>query len=152
MSSFAFKMIHNILPTKTRLYRMNLENSPKCVLCDSDTDEDLSHALIECSFNGLINDWILAVLFDIDPSLLNTELNSGDIVSFDIPLDAENKLPVVWFLLSVFQIIWNCRSSRKAVSFVNVKSSIEAELHMMKKTKFKHKFDHIESALNFVMF
>ena len=79
--SFLMKLIYNILPTNSRLHRMNILDSPFCTLCNFDVESDLKHALLECDFNGASNDWILAVLFDIQPQILEANLTSRDILS-----------------------------------------------------------------------
>ena len=35
LRSFQFKLIHNILPTNQRLWKMNVKSSPKCKQCDA---------------------------------------------------------------------------------------------------------------------
>ena len=54
--SFVLKILYNILPTKARLYRMNLSNSPFCDHCDNGISEDLGHAMIDCIYNRQISD------------------------------------------------------------------------------------------------
>ena len=45
---FQYKLIHNILPTNSRLHKMKLKTSPSCDRCSSPY-ETLSHLLYECS-------------------------------------------------------------------------------------------------------
>jgi len=45
---FQYKVIHNILPTNSRLHKMKLKTSPSCDRCSSPY-ETLSHPLYECS-------------------------------------------------------------------------------------------------------
>ena len=45
---FQYKIIHNILPTNSRLHKMKLKISPSCDHCSSPY-ETLSHLLYECS-------------------------------------------------------------------------------------------------------
>ena len=45
---FQYKLIHNILPTNSRLRKMKLKTSPSCDRCSSPY-ETLSHLLYECS-------------------------------------------------------------------------------------------------------
>ena len=152
LTSFIFKILHNILPTKKRLFRMNMSNSPMCDLCDSNVEEDLPHALMDCDYNGVVNDWTLAVLFDIDPNLLSAETDSLNMVSLNIPMDPETVLPVLWFLSTVFSYIWKCRTRRKTVTLIQTRTTIEAEVNILKKTKFKQSFELIESEINFVIY
>ena len=47
LRSFQFKLIHNILPTNQRLWKMNVKSSPKCEQCDAPC-ETISHMFYEC--------------------------------------------------------------------------------------------------------
>ena len=47
LRSFQFKLIHNILPTNQRLWKMNVKSSPKCEQCDAPC-ETTSHLFYEC--------------------------------------------------------------------------------------------------------
>ena len=42
--SFQLKLIHNILPTNQRLWKMNVKSSPKCEQCDAPC-ETISHII-----------------------------------------------------------------------------------------------------------
>ena len=58
--SFQLKLIHNILPTNQRLWKMNVKSSPKCEQCDAPC-ETISHMFYECpavkSFWEKVIDW-----------------------------------------------------------------------------------------------
>ena len=60
LRSFQFKLIHNILPTNQRLWKMNVKSSPKCEQCDAPC-ETISHIFYECpavkSFWEKVIDW-----------------------------------------------------------------------------------------------
>ena len=47
LRSFQFKLIHNILPTNQRLWKMNVKSSPKCEQCDAPC-ETISHIFYKC--------------------------------------------------------------------------------------------------------
>ena len=47
LSIFQFKIIHNILPCRNLLYKMNISESPLCEFCNE--LETLSHMLVNCS-------------------------------------------------------------------------------------------------------
>ena len=44
---FQYKIIHNILPYGSKLYKMKISNSPLCVHCNS--LETLAHVLVNCT-------------------------------------------------------------------------------------------------------
>ena len=151
-TSFAMKLINNILPTKSRLFRMNISPSSNCELCNSGAVGDLAHDLIECDYNGVVNDWIMAVLYDIDPSLINADMDSHNIVTFNLPVDSETEFAVWWFLIEVFQIVWGSRMSQKPVSLAKTKAYLNAQIQILKRSRLNHIFEQIETAMNFVIY
>ena len=61
-TTIIFKVLHNILPTSSRLFRLNLIASPICALCSSGSIEECMHTLLECSHNNTVNSFILKIL------------------------------------------------------------------------------------------
>ena len=47
LRSFQYKLIHNILPTNQRLYKMNIKSSPVCEFCNH-VNETLEHMFCKC--------------------------------------------------------------------------------------------------------
>ena len=150
--SLIFKILHNILPTRARLHRMGLSDSPNCDLCPHGIVGDLTHALLDCDHNSVVNDWIIAVLFDIDPGLLDSELSSKNITTLNLNISEEKKLPVHLFLLQVFEIIWNRRLTRRMITLTDVQTTIQAEVSFLMNTKHDIAAQTIESALNFSIY
>ena len=53
LRSFQFKIIHNILPTNQRLWKMKVKSSPKCKQCDAPC-ETIRHIIrVSCRQNFL---------------------------------------------------------------------------------------------------
>ena len=150
--SFLMKMVFDILPTRLRLFRLHLADSPICDLCDSGTTANLSHSLTQCQFNGVFNDWILGVLIDIDSGFLNVDLSGNNLVTFNLQLDRDTLIPVLWFLTMVFSLIWRARCSRKQISFRQIKSTIEGEILILKSTCYSSMAELIEKAVNFISY
>ena len=92
----------------------------------------------------------MGVLIDLDPGLLNVNLSGSNLVTFNLRLDRESQLPVLWFLTTVFSLIWKARSSRKQINYRKTKLTIEGEILIMKKTQYNKVAELIESAINFV--
>ena len=151
-TSFLMKMMFNILPTRTRLHKLNLTDSPACDLCNTGASGDLTHSLTECSFNGAVNDWTLGVLIDLDPSLVNADLCGTNLITFNLPLERDSMFPVVWFLVNIFKHIWASRCSRKQLTVSTTKENIEAEIWILKNTHFLQIAEHIETAINFISY
>ena len=147
--SFLFKLVHNLLPTNNRLFKMNMAPSPQCDACGQGVVQDLPHVMLDCDTNGIINDWIVGVLFDIDPNLIHTELNSVNILCMNLDMEPEVFLPVVWFLTTAFSLLWRAKQSRKPMELNNLKALIEGENEILKKTCYLQAAEKIESAINF---
>lgn len=58
LRSFQYKLIHNILPTNQRLYKMKIKASPVCELCNY-VNETLEHMFCECP--NVKQFWIMAI-------------------------------------------------------------------------------------------
>ena len=69
-TSFLFKLMHDILPTKERVARTNLKASPACAMpgCEQDV-ENRGHALFECIGNNGVGDCLMRCLRSSDPNL-----------------------------------------------------------------------------------
>merc|ERR1711954_391496 len=105
-------------------------------MCSHNVNEDITHAVLECDYNSNVNDMILAVLIDIDPDILNSDLTSINIVTLNLEVQHEKKLAFLIFLVTAFKLIWNLRKQKKPIILTQLKSLIEAELSILMKTKF----------------
>ena len=130
--TFIFRMLHNLLPVNIRLFRMNLSATPTCQLCKHGHVEDIPHAVLECTFNSAINDWIVAVLYDIDTSLLDHPVTSLNLSTFNLPISHDGKFPVIWFIAAVLMIVWKSRCEKKPITIPKLRSLLLAELELMK--------------------
>ena len=151
--TFLLKSWYNILPTKVRLHRLGLANSPLCELCLLGDVEDLEHALLGCTYNSFVNDWVIAVIIDIDPSLVEAELSSENIITLNIEIKDDRRFAVAWFLTTVLNIVWQTRQSRKPVSVTKIRAYIGAEVTIMGKTNstMRNTAKTIEAAINFTV-
>ena len=102
----------------------------------------LVHAMLLCDHNAVFNDWLVAVLIDIDPELVFSDQTSTNII---------NRLAVTFFLATAFQIVWRKRQMRKPIVLREIKSFIEAEVAIWKRTKYIKAALLIESALKFIV-
>ena len=130
---------------------MNMSPTPYCDLCSHGIIQDLPHCMLQCDFNGIINDWVPAVLLDIDPSLIDSDLSSDNIVRLNIKTEQETHLQitVLWFLSKTLEIIWQTRKTRKQIPLLKFIAILEAEIELLMKTKYKKSANIIHSAINF---
>ena len=128
---------------------MNLVDTPVCDLCLHGVEGDLQHTFLECDFNNVVNDWVIGVLIDIDPSLIDIELSSQSIITLDSSIEVTSRLPVLFFLSLVFDYIWRRRQSIKSISLTELHAMISVDVYILKSTKFMKAAQTIENALNF---
>ena len=130
LTSFLFKLTHDILPTQERLSKTSHEISGLCKLCSSDVIEDLSHALIECSANDQIGEQIVSVA---------TRCSTNDwpkIITLQMELDPSTELSVVWFLAVAWHSIWKSRSSSRRPERYRIRAELEAKVSLLRETRF----------------
>ena len=142
-TSFVFKLLHNILPTKSRLYRLKQKESPACTLCSTGSSEDSLHALLTCSYNSDVNKWIQDISQKVVP---NCQLK--DIIYFNLELSKAMMFPMIWFLSHVFCIVWQLRISKKTVNLFNIRAEIEAKINILRKSRLTEATAIIEGLLN----
>ena len=52
MMSFNFKLLHHLLPVRSRLHQITPATPPNCTLCPCACPETIEHALIFCPYNA----------------------------------------------------------------------------------------------------
>ena len=128
---------------------MNLSESPLCELCPHGIEEDLQHAMLDCDHNAVVNDWIIAVLIDIDPGVIDSDLTALNILTLNLDIEADKKLAVICFLSLALKEVWETRQKRRQMSLFKIKAQIQAEVAIMKRSKHEQSADIIELATNF---
>ena len=58
-TSFLFKLLHNILPTGSRLHRLGQRESSVCTLCSSGSSDDRVHSFLVCNYNNDVSKWVI---------------------------------------------------------------------------------------------
>ena len=94
LSSFAFKLVHNLLPCESRLADILPHSSPICKFsCPSEPPANYSHIFFSCINFSEVGDWILKFVRNednkaIDDNLLRLEVNENKaLVHSLIPLN-----------------------------------------------------------------
>ena len=102
-TTFLWRLLHDLLPSRQRLFRLKLPNiiNDKCAVCDTDTTDTTSHALTKCFDSRPVLDWLLERL-----QRLTFDLTAEKVLLIDISLRQplpHNELALVW-LLSLIHI------------------------------------------------
>ena len=130
-TSFLWRMINNLLPVPTRLYRMKMANATTdlCTLCNEGRVGDLNHCLLKCSFNRE------ASLFLIQEVSKLAKVNSDDCFIY-LDVDAGQEQFAVTFLIGhILSSIWRCRQEKKKCSIISVRASLEASINILRKSR-----------------
>ena len=128
--SFLFKMIHNLLPTKERLYRLKKVPTPYCIFCPDLMVDDMEHFFV-CSKYFHIMGPVTNLIHTILPGVPVSE-----IVSLRVRLENSNELPFVWLLSSFLMLVWNARIMGKALTFPSFQAEVQACSEVLKATRW----------------
>ena len=142
-STFIFKMLHNILPTAARLHRLKQKENPTCTFCSLGVTEDLAHALVACSHNTDVNNWIIEFSHKVVPNC-----TVEDIIHLNFELPKPLLFPLVWSLAHTLSLVWQLRTSKKTISLFRVRSEIEARINTLRKSRLADLVSPIKELLN----
>ena len=132
LASFNFKLIHGLLVTKKRQHHLNPRSSPICSHCNHQVEEDLYHALIQCSFNNEVGLSLVSVANIYIPnihtsSLLRLELSN---------LPESQELPLVTLTSTILSSIWEKRHTRsRRITLFDTRTTLEAKCRLMRETR-----------------
>ena len=144
LKSFLWRMLHNILPTRTRLFRMKMPNilSPNCILCDDDNPDTTLHALFNCSKSKQAADYLLKGLRLFDPDI------TAEKVIFQDFSGSENDLPLIFVSASVMNQIWTSRKEGKTCDIISVRANLESSIQILRKSRFSPAATKLETLIS----
>ena len=139
-----FRLLHQLLPTKERLHRIQPATASTCRLCQLNLTEDLLHSFFICPFN---RDFGIAMLEKLQP--LDRTLTKEKLLLLDISLqDEDMELPIVWFTAANLFHIWECRVSGKRAKLFSIRSEVESRIALLRETQFHDSAETILEILN----
>ena len=134
--TFLWRMLHNLLPTQARLFRLKMRNTPSnnCQLCDIIEPADVLHSLLTCPFNTEITTWLMRLLHIHLPNL-----QPKQVVLLDLGVVEDSlHLPLVWLIANTLSLVWDSRKEKKKATLHKVRSSLEAKINILRKSRFKN--------------
>ena len=142
--TFLWRMVHNILPTQDRLHRL-LRNvdSPACTLCLSQDTCNLSHAFFTCSHNSEVGQWLLQIICRHLPRTVPQQ-----VVLLDLNLDEHLRLPIIWLVAKTLSNIFSCRMDKKACTLFNTRTSLEASIMLLRKTRHRKAAETLQNLVS----
>ena len=138
--------LHNLLPTQERLYRVlpNKVLSPTCVLCPQAIFGDQLHSLILCPFNNGVGLWLYRCIRQLFPALESPQLIS---LNFETNYKSEKIFSAIWMIAKTLLIIWSSRTSNTVNTITITRASLEAEIMLLRKTRFRSHADGLKNLI-----
>ena len=132
LSSFIFKMLHQILPTAERIARILPNQSPHCSRCRANGQhiETLQHAMFECSASHAASTVLVTGLKNILPSITPTRILT---LNFDCQEDLA--FPLTWAVSHFLSSMWQLRVAKKTIQLIKIRSDMEASCRLLRESR-----------------
>ena len=127
--SFAFKMVHNLLPNKERLYRIRKSAAPFCTFCPNLEVDDFNH-FFHCEKYANV---MRPIKVCLETHLPNISVSMLSKLSYNCEESME--LPITWLLITSIMIVWEARKIGKNLQILDVKAELLAQARLLKETK-----------------
>ena len=131
LTSFLFRLLHDLLPTKERQNRISAATPSTCRHCQDNTEEDLLHAMFLCEYNRDVSHALVQAILAYDNTITPRRLLT---LEYDVA-DDDLELPITWVTAETLKQIWNSRLSGKRVRLYTIRAEIESKVAMMRKTR-----------------
>lgn len=145
LSSFLFKVLHDLLPTQERVARTSQTINGDCKLClpHVHAEEDLLHALVSCPSNQGVGHAVLHCL----PT--DNRVDDYKALRLQIELDESLEYPAVWYLAVAWSSIWESRRLGRRPELYKVRADLEAKVSLLRETsRFKDAAEIITSMIS----
>ena len=135
LTTFLFKLLHQILPTAERVSRILPNQSPYCTRCRSDPAavETLSHTFFECQASQEAGAVLLSGLRKTIPNLTSTQVLT---LNFQ-PAD-HLTFPIVWSIAHFLSSLWQLRVEKKRVQLMKIRTDMEASCRLLRESRLTH--------------
>ena len=132
MTSFNFKLLHQLLPVKARLHQITPATQPNCTLCTDACPETLQHALLTCQYNDGAGQALLTILQGAIPGLSPDDLLHLQFHS----LQESQELATIFLTTALLLEIWSRRSQKKRITIFEIRSTLEARCSLLRETRY----------------
>ena len=147
LTSFLFKLIHNLLPTQDRIGRIAADPGGiggLCQLCQGDV-EDLLHSFFSCPKSAVAGLTLLGHAQTFFP--LRTP-ETALRLEFMGDLSERGELAVVCLLATGLKFIWETRVAKKSVVVFKMRAELEAKVSILRKTRYFEAGDYMLEMIN----
>ena len=144
LTSFLYRFVHDLLPTRERLHRISPATSNICRLCPSNSIEDLTHSFFLCSFNREFSTRIIQSLLALDGTLTPEKL-----LRLEMNIDDDDmELPTIWYVTAKLFHIWSCRATNKRAKLYTIRAEVESRVALLRETRFRASADKVIGLIN----
>ena len=132
LTSFLFKLLHQILPTAKRVARILPNQSSFCSRCRNEEPvvETLMHSLLECPGNQGAGDILLHGLQKYSPNLTH-----HDILKLNFDVAEELCFPLVWCTATFLSSLWHLRLEKKTVELIKIRADMESKVRLLRESR-----------------
>ena len=146
LASFNFKLLHDLLITRQRLNQITPAAPALCSHCDAQVEEDLQHALVECSYNNGAGQTLLHTVQTSLPDITTASLLRLELTSVEL----DDELSTVTFISAFLKEIWDKRHARSRITSFDIRATIEARCLLLRKSRWKNSIASITNMINSV--
>ena len=143
-SSFLYRILHDLLPTRERQHRISPTTTNVCSLCPSNSVETLGHVFFNCSFNSEFGLGLVQTLKNYDNSITPEKIL---LLNFNLE-DDDLEHPFVWLIAASLQHIWNCRINSRRTRLYTIRAEVESKVALLRETRHRSSAEKILEMLN----
>ena len=136
VTSFLWKLLHQILPTEERLSRILSNSSEHCKLCPTPSNGSLQHCLFECISTSEVGSWLLSLARRWDP---NT--SAQKLLMLEFICEPSHEMPMVWLLGQSLLYMWGVRAAGKIVNSNLARANLESKISLLRETRFQNEHE-----------
>ena len=126
--SFLWRLLHNLLPTQSRVSRILQQQDSSCKSCQHPVD-DLPH-LFSCPSSNLVCNALLRTMRTLQPNI-----TSQQILLLSLDIEPTMEFAAVWLVSSTLMYVWLQKSAKKNCSLLEIRSTLEARVNMLRRGK-----------------
>jgi hypothetical protein len=144
--SFNFKLRHGLLVTRQRLHHLTPAATATCTHFEEQVDENLQHALIQCSYNSGTGQNLLRVVQTYVPAMSATSLLCLELSS----LEDETLYSLATLISALLLSIWDKRHTRTRITPFDTRATLEARCLLLRKTRFANHAAILTEMINYL--
>ena len=130
LTSFLFKLLHQILPTSARVSRILPNQSPNCSQCTGTEVDTLKHAFFTCQASQEAGAVLLNGLKKIIPGL-----TPDKILTLNFEPSEEQNFAITWCIAQFLFSLWQLRVAKKSIDLGKIRSEMEASCRLLRESR-----------------